>query len=339
MAAKSGRTILTSREFSWKNVLFKWETLLVLIFIGVNLMNANLSLNYLSIGGLFTATSSFLEKAFIVLPMVYILLLGEIDISVGSTVALSAVIMSVSFNEGVPMPGAIFICLLTGTICGFVNGIILTKFQELAPMIVTLSTMILYRGMGEIILGDQASGGLTAVPWFSNLYWGAIGPVPYMFVVFMVMAVLFGLLLHKTTFGRRVYAIGSNRLAAKYSGIAVQKIRLLLYTLTGFMSAVTAVFLAARMGSTRSNIAMGYELEAISMVVLGGVSSAGGKGNFPGAVIAVFIIGFLRYGLGLINVSSQLMLVIIGSLLIIAVMLPGFNCPKLLHSKRRPKIK
>jgi rhamnose transport system permease protein len=335
MATKSGRTIDASKEFSLKALFLKWETLLIVIFIGVNIMNASLSDNYLSLNGMFTATSSFLEKAFIVLPMVYVLILGEIDISVGSIVALSAVLMSVAFNNGVPMMGAIFICLLTGTVCGLINGIILSKFQELAPMIVTLSTMILYRGIAEIILGDQAAGGLTAVPWFSNLYWGAVGPVPYMFLVFIVFAVVFGLVLHKTTLGRRIYAIGSNRLSAKYSGIAVQRIRVLVYTLTGFMSAVTAIFLAARMGSTRSNIAMGYELEAISMVVLGGVSSAGGKGNFPGAIISIFIIGFLRYGLGLINVSAQLMLVIIGGLLIIAVMMPNLNISKLLNQSKK----
>ncbi|MFV0528750.1 MAG: ABC transporter permease [Lachnospiraceae bacterium] len=334
MATKSGRTIIAKKEFSWKKSLLTWEMMLVILFIAINIMNIFLSENYLSVNGLFTATSSFLEKAFIVLPMAYILLIGEIDISVGSTVALSAVLMAMSFNAGLPMGAAIVVCLLTGTVCGFINGLILTRFQELAPMIVTLGTMILYRGIAEALLGDQAAGGLTSVQWFSNLYWGKVGPVPIMFIVFVIFAIIFCFILHKTTFGRRVYAIGSNKVCAQYSGISVQKTRLLIYTVTGFMCAVTAIFLAARMGSTRSDIASGYEMEAISMVVLGGISTAGGKGRFPGALIAIFIFGFLRYGLGLINISSQVMLVIVGALLVLAVMLPNLRLNGLFKRKK-----
>lgn len=333
MAGKSGREISAVQQKTWKTTLLKWESILVFIFIIVNIMNVSISSNYLSLSGLFTATSSFLEKAFIVLPMCYILLLGEIDISVGSIVALSAVVMSMAFNAGVPMGLSMLIFLLVGTICGLINGIILTKFVELPPMIVTLATQIIYRGIAEILLGDQAAGGLTKVKWFSNLYWGSIGPVPYMFLIFVVCALGMGLLLHKTTFGKRIYAIGSNRLAAEYAGISVQRIRCLVYAMTGFFSAVTAIFLAARMGSTRSNIAEGYEMEAITMVVLGGISTAGGKGDFPGAIIAIFIIGFLRYGLGLINVPSQVIIVIIGSLLVFAVMIPNLDIKKIFKIK------
>ncbi len=334
MAGKSGRTIQATQPRSWKQILLSWESILILIFILVNIMNASISPKYLSATGLFTATSSFLEKAFIVLPMVYILILGEIDISVGSITALSAVFMAMAYNAGVPMGMAMIICLATGAVCGLINGVILTRFTELPPMIVTLSTQIIFRGIAEICLGDQASGGLTKVSWFSNLYWGFFGPIPYMFIVFVILAVLMGWLLHKTTFGRHVYAIGSNRVAAQYAGIAVQKVRCVVYTMTGTFAAITAIFLASRMGSTRSNIAEGYELEAISMVVLGGISTAGGKGRFPGAIIAIFIIGFLRYGLGLINVSSQVMLVIIGTLLVLAVMLPKIEFRKI-FSKRK----
>jgi rhamnose transport system permease protein len=152
-------------------------------------------------------------------------------------------------------------------------------------------------------------------------------------MAFIVLAVVFGVILHKTPFGRRVYAIGSNRVASRYSGVQVDKIRLIIYTVTGTMAAVTAIFLTSRMGSTRPNIAMAYELDAIAMVVLGGISTSGGKGRFVGAVVSIFIIGFLRYGLGLINVSSQIMLIIIGTLLIGAVMIPNLRLGRLF--KRR----
>ena len=325
MEAKK-RIISADQKFSWKKSLLQWEVFLLLIFIAVNIMNAAVSPYYLSVSGLFTATSSFLEKAFVALPMAYILVLGDIDISVGATVALSSVMMGVAYaNFGLPMGVCVIICLLTGTICGFVNGFILSKFPELAPMIVTLGTQILYRGIATMILEDQAATGLTSVTWFSNLYWGYLGPVPYMLIIFVICAIAFGIVLHKTTFGRRLYAIGSNSVASKYAGIHVQRIRLIVFTLTGLFASVTALFLTARMGSTRPNIAEGYELDAISMVVLGGFSTSGGKGRFIGAIISIFIIGFLRYGLGLINVPSQAMLIIIGALLICAVMIPNLK--------------
>lgn len=324
---KSKRVISAEQKFSLKKFFFQWEWFLVLLFIGINIMNSNLSPYYMNGDGLLNATSSFLEKAFLALPMAFVLILGEIDISVGSTVALSSVVMAVSYNNlGVPMGAAVIICLLTGTLCGFMNGFILTKYKELAPMIVTLGTQILYRGIATMILKDQASGNFPA--WFSDIYWGSIGSIPYMLIIFIILAVIFGVVLHKTTFGRRVFAIGSNRVTSRYSGIQVDRIRLIIYTVTGTMAAITAIFLTSRMGSTRPNIAMSYELDAIAMVVLGGISTSGGKGRFIGAVISIFIIGFLRYGLGLINVSSQVMLIIIGCLLIGAVMIPKLNFMK-----------
>jgi rhamnose transport system permease protein len=329
---KAKRIITIDQTFSWKKFFLQWEWLLVLLFIGINLMNTNLSPYYMNADGLLTATSSFLEKAFIALPMAFILVLGEIDISVASTVALSSVIMGVSYNAlGVPMGIAILICLATGTLCGFINGFILTKFKELSPMIVTLGTQILFRGIATMILKDQAAGNFPM--WFSEIYWGSVGSIPYMLIVFVVLAIIFGIVLHKTTFGRRVFAMGSNGIASRYTGIKVDKIRLLIYTLTGTMAAVTALFLTSRMGSTRPNIAMGYEMDAIAMVVLGGIPTSGGKGRFIGVIIAIFIVGLLRYGLGLINVSSQVMLIIIGALLISAVMIPNLKLKGLLKKK------
>ncbi|MPM60199.1 Autoinducer 2 import system permease protein LsrD [bioreactor metagenome] len=218
---------------------------------------------------------------------------------------------------------AVLIALLCGLLCGFVNGLILTKFTELAPMIVTLGTMTLYRGMAEIILGSQSTSGLHNCEWFYNLYYAKLGPVPYIFLAFAVLAVGFGFVLHRTTFGRRLYAIGANRVAARYAGVEVQRIRLISYSLIGLICGISAVFYGAWMGTIRSDIATGYELEAISMVVLGGISTAGGKGNFPGTVISIFTVGLLRYGLGLANVNTQTILMIIGGILILMVMLPN----------------
>lgn len=319
----NARNIIATRERNFKTIFFRWETLLVLMLIAVNVMNICISPNYLKVDTLFAAISNFLVKGFIAFPMAYILVLGEIDLSVGAVVALSATLLGICYNAGIPMGLCVLIALGVGLLCGTINGVIMVSFPELAPMIVTLGTQTLYRGICQIILGNDSTSGLHNSTWFYNIYYGKIGPIPTIFIVFGVLALIFGLVLHKTIFGRYLYAIGANRTAAKYSCIPVNKIRLFCYALVGLVSALSGIYYASWTGSIRSDIGAGYELEAVSMVVLGGISTAGGKGNFPGTVISIFTIGLLRYGLGLINVNSQTILLIIGVILILVVMLPN----------------
>ncbi|MDR1470089.1 MAG: ABC transporter permease, partial [Spirochaetaceae bacterium] len=292
--------------------------LLVVIFILVNVLNAALSPWYLSANTFLSAPMNFLDKAFIVLPMMLVIILGNIDISVGSIVALTSVLMAVIYNAGIPMQIALVAALVIGTALGGVNSLLLIKFRELPAMIVTLSTMTIYRGAAYVILENRASGGFPT--WYSFLAWGYVGPIPFIFIVFVVAAVIFGLLLHRTSFGRNIYGMGSNLLACRYSGVRTDRILLIVGLLTGLMSAVCAIFLTSRMGSTRPNVAMNYELDVIAMVVLGGVSTSGGTGRIAGPLLAIFIIGFLNYGLGLINVSAQLILIILGLLLVLSVL-------------------
>ncbi|MFJ9464422.1 ABC transporter permease [Viridibacillus arvi] len=315
------RKLEAHKPFSTKQFFLQWEWLLVLILIGVMALNTLLSPYFLNVTSLRDATMIFLDKSFIVFPMAFIMIMREIDISVGSTVALSSVVMATAYNVlGMPMEVAVIICLLVGALCGLLNGLLITKFPELSAVIVTLATMILYRGIAYIILEDQASGNFPE--WFGFFGWGYIFGVPFILIVFVIIAVLFGLLLHKTSFGRRVFAIGHNDVASKFSGVNVNRTKLIVYTLAGVMAALTAVFLASRMGSTRPNIANGYELDVIAMAALGGISTAGGKGRLIGTVIAIFIIGYLQYGLGLINIPSQTLMIIIGALLLFAVIVP-----------------
>ncbi|NLZ71893.1 MAG: ABC transporter permease [Clostridiaceae bacterium] len=334
---KSGRTIDAVRDKSFKSLFFRWETLLILLFLAVNIMNISISANYLNANNLLTAISTFLVKGFIAFPMAFILVLGEIDISVGSIVALSATVLGYSYNKGVPMPLAILLGVLTGLLCGMFNGLILTKFTELAPMIVTLATQTLYRGMAEMILKDQSASKLHSSEFFYNIYYGKLFGIPYILIVFFVLAIIFGVVLHKTIYGRYLYAIGLNRDVAYYSGVPVQKVRFIAYSLMGLICGVAAVYYASWMGTVRSDIAIGYELEAVSMVVLGGISAAGGKGNFPGTVIAIFTVGLLKYGLGVVNVNSQTILMILGIILIVVVMSPNLKFGRLSPLKREHK--
>lgn len=312
------RTIATVRAFNWREFFMQWEWILVGVLLLVIVVNSIISPFFLTFDTFIRTPTTFLDKGFIVFPMMMVIILGKIDISVGSTVALSAVIMAVGYNAGLPMPVAIMLCLLVGAVGGAINGFLLVAFKELSFVIVTLSTMIIYRGIAYIILGDQAAGGLPS--WYSELGWGDVAGVPIMLIVFIVVAVIFGLLLHRTSFGRTVFGMGFNAEASRYSAVDVDRVTLIVFTLNGLMAAVTALFLTSRMGSTRPNVAVGYELEVIAMVVLGGVSTSGGIGRIGGPILAVFIIGFLSYGMGLANIQAPVVLVVIGSLLILAVL-------------------
>ncbi len=313
------RTLRMEKSWSWKRFFLRWEWLLVLIFLAVNVVNSTLSPYYLTLDTFINTPMTFLDKAFIVLPMTMVIILGNIDISVGSTVALSAVVMAVAYNAGLAMPLAVILCLVVATLCGLVNGLLMTRFRELSSVIVTLITMIIYRGIAYIILENQASGKFPS--WYSALGWGSVAGIPVMVIAFVVCAVVFGLLLHKTSFGRRIYAMGSNMTASRYSGVKTSQVIIIVSVLAGLMAGFTALFLTSRMGSTRPNVAQGYELEVIAMVVLGGVSTSGGKGTIGGPLLAILIIGFLNYGLGLVNIQAEDLLIVVGLLLIISVLI------------------
>ncbi len=339
MATKSGRTISHIKKPSFGKFLLRWEVMLFFIFIAVNLVNIRLAPDkYLNMTNLFRGLREHLVSGLMVFPMAYVLMLGDIDLSVGGNVCLSATMLGIVYNMTGCIWAGILAGIATGTLCGFLNGLILTKFNELAPMIVTLATNILFRGLSERILGDGDTKGMQTVDWFKKLYFGKIGPVFYLFIVFCVLAVIFGLVMHKTVFGRQMAAVGENRKAARYAGIHVERIRLIVFTLTGFMCGIAAMFYSAKTGSIKSNIAEGYELDAICVCVLGGISTAGGKGTLPGALIAFFTIALLKYGLGLVNIKGQIINVIIGALLVIVVMIPTIqDAIRTYKSRRLPK--
>jgi len=297
----------------------RWEFMLMLLFVGVVVMNINLSPNFLVAHSLFTNINAFLVRSLVAFTMAYCLLLGEIDLSVGSIVVLAATILGVVFNATGSIVLGIIAALAVGVLCGATNGFLLTRFKELPAMIITLGTMILFRGLAERVLGDGSTGGMREVAWFTQLYDGRIGPVPYFFIFFCIIAIIFWFVMHRTSFGRYMHAIGSNRQATEYAGINVSKVRFIVFSLSGLMCGVSAVFFTSWMGTVRSNVGEGYEIEAIAMCVLGGMSTSGGKGTMQGVLIAVFTIGLLRFGLGLINVNPQTVRIIIGALLILVV--------------------
>jgi len=321
MAGKSGRSINNVPESPIKKLILGWEGILILVFIGVNIFCKWFS-EYYNMFNLLRQMPVYLAEVFLMLVMAFILVMGEIDISVGSTVCLSATMACIVSNAGAPFPVVILATLAVGTCCGLVNATILTRFPELPPMIVTLATQIIFRGTAEIVLGSGGSVALANTANFKAMN-GKIGTVPYILFLVVILAVVAGIILGKSTFGRKVYAIGTNRLAARYSGVAVEKIRFIIYTVMGSAAGLCALFMVATSYGANTTTGTGFEMDAIAMAVFGGISSTGGKGNMIGGIISAFIIVCLRIGLGQRNVNGQVILLIIGVLLIAAVALPN----------------
>ena len=322
MAGKSGRTINNVPASPLKKIIFSWEGILILVLVGVNIFCKWFS-EYYNTFNLLRQMPIYLAEVFLMLPMAFILVLGEIDISVGSITCLAATMACIVCNTGAPFVLVVATALLVGTLCGAFNALILTRFTELPPMIVTLSTQIIFRGIAEIVLGSGGSISASNTAGFKAISGKVAGKVPYILFLVLLLAIAFAIVLGKSTFGRRVYAIGTNRLTAYYSGIHVQKIRFIIYTVMGTMAGLCYIFLVASSYGANTTTGKGFEMDAIAMAVFGGISSTGGKGNMAGGIISAFIIVCLRVGLGQRNVHAQVILLILGALLIAAVALPN----------------
>jgi rhamnose transport system permease protein len=313
-------TILDRETPRLKTMLGSWESLLAMLFIVVFAANSIALPHFLDLYNLLDGTQNFSEKALIALPMALLIICREIDISVAGTLALSSVAMGLAKGAGFPAEALPLVALATGTACGFLNGVLVTRFA-LPSIVVTIGTVSLFRGLASVVLGDKAFTGYPQLmaDWGQGYFFGI---VPREFVVLLVCAALFAVLLHTTSWGRRIYAIGNNPEAARFSGIAVDRYRLALFMLTGAMAGLAAFLLTGRIGSTRPNIATGWELEVITMVILGGVSIAGGAGTIAGVMLAVLTMGTVTYGLSLANIPGIYMTIVVGVLLLATIALP-----------------
>jgi len=312
-------TILDREKPALRHLVTRWESLLALLLLAVFVAGGVTLPHFLDPYNLLDGTANFSEKALIALPMALLIICREIDISVAGTLALSSVAMGMAHHAGAPAEALLFVALGTGLACGWLNGFLVTHFM-LPSIVVTIGTIALYRGLASVALGDQA---FTNYPqlmadWGQGTFFGI---VPRAFVILLGFALLFALVLHATTVGRRIYAIGNNPAAARFSGVAVDRYRVGLFMLTGAMAGLAAFLLTGRIGSTRPNIATGWELEIITMVILGGVSIAGGAGTIGGVLLAVLTMGAVTYGLALANVPGIYMTIVVGVLLLSTIAL------------------
>ncbi|WP_454747103.1 ABC transporter permease [Ciceribacter selenitireducens] len=326
MSTATSETTTTRRQIPdrlgtpFKRLLASWEVLLFGVAVVIFIANSLASPYFLDAWNLSDATFNFTEKAMIAFAMALLIIAGEIDLSVAAIIALASTAMGYAAQMGIGAPGLVAIGIGTGLACGAFNGILVAGLK-LPSIVVTIGTMSLFRGISYIVLGDQAYGKYPAdFAFFGQGY--VFWVFSFEFVLFLVMAGLFAVLLHATNFGRQVYVIGNNPLAARFSGIPVERVKFILFLLTGLMSGIAAVCLTSRLGSTRPSIAQGWELEVVTMVVLGGVSILGGAGTIAGVVIAAFVMGLVTFGLGLLNVPGIVMSIFIGLLLIVTIALP-----------------
>lgn len=303
-----------------KRALASWEFLLLLVGVAIFYLNTQASPYFLDPWNLSDATFNFTEKALIAFAMALVIVSGEIDLSVASIIALVSTSLGFAVQLGFDTPALIAIGLLVGALCGAFNGFLVAGLG-LPSIVVTIGTLSLFRGVAYIVLGDQAYSGYPAsFAYFGQGYvWWVI---TFEMVLFAAVAVVFYVLLHKTSFGRSIYAIGNNPTAAVFSGIRVARVKFLLFALTGIMSALAAICLTSRLGSTRPSIAVGWELEIVTMVVLGGVNILGGAGTILGVFIAAIVMGIVTFGLGLLNVPGIVMSIFVGLLLIGVIALP-----------------
>ena len=304
----------------WLRMVASWEFLLLGVGVAIFFLNAQASPYFLDAWNLSDATFNFTEKAMIAFAMALVIITGEIDLSVASIIALVSTCMGFAVQQGADTPTLVLIAIVVGAGCGAFNGL-LVAVMGLPSIVVTIGTLSLFRGIAYIVLGDKAySGYPESFAFFGQGYvWWVI---TFEMVLFTVFALVFYVLLHRTSFGRSALAIGNNPTAALFSGIRVARVKFILFVLTGVMAAVAAVCLTSRLGSTRPSIAVGWELEIVTMVVLGGVNILGGSGTIPGVVIAAIVMGMVTFGLGLLNVPGIVMSIFVGLLLITVIALP-----------------
>jgi rhamnose transport system permease protein len=302
-------------------VLKRWESVLGLVLVAEFVLFASISPYFLSIDTLSDATFNFTERAIVALPLALLIIAGEIDISVAAIIALASVAMGLAAEQGVGTGGIAAIGLGTGLAAGCVNGALVT-LGRVPSIVATIGTMTLFRGVAYAVLGDRVLKNYPeSFALFGQGY--AFGPVSIELALFTVLAVAFGLFLHRTRWGRAIYAIGANPVASEFARIRVDRYRFVLFAVTGAASGLAAVLLTSRLGSTRPSIAQGWELEIISMVILGGVSVWGGKGSILGVVLAALVFGLVTFGLGLMNIPGIVMSIFTGTLLILVVALPA----------------
>jgi rhamnose transport system permease protein len=308
---------MVERALKWR-----WELFLAVVLVAVFFVNISLSEFYLSERNFVNMFQLSIEKLIVVVVMTFVIVNGEIDLSVASLMAFSACVLAALHEAGgVPFELAVVIALLAATLAGAIQGAFVA-FMGLPSLVVTLAGLIGWRGAGRILVEDRSIGDFPE--WFENLGQEPVfGRVSFAIVFFAVFIVVAGIVLHRTAFGRSVFVIGNSASVARYSGLNVARDKMALLTASGFFAGLAGVLFAARLGSIRGDLATGFELDIITIVLLGGVSIFGGSGTMVGVALSILVVLNIRNGLGLANIDQNTQTGVIGVLLILAVLVPN----------------
>ena len=289
---------------------------LIILIVFVSVLNPA----FLQVNNLLNLMRQLIINGFIALGMTFVILTGGIDLSVGSTLALTSAIFAGLLQGGMPTILAILIALGLGLILGLVNGILITK-GKLAPFIVTLATMTIFRGLTLVYMDGRPIAGPKDDFAFQFLGKGQFFGIPFQVILFIIAYLILWILLTKTSYGRKIYAVGGNEKASFISGIKIDKVKILVYVISALMAVLSGLILTSRLNSAQPTAGSAYEMDAIAAVVLGGVSMTGGSGSLTGTLIGILILGVLNNGLNLLGVSSFYQQIVKGVVILIAVLI------------------
>jgi rhamnose transport system permease protein len=318
-------TTIRQAEDSNKANLLRQEIILFIMLVAAMVVLTIGSDKFLTVDNLLNQGRLLTEIALVALPMTFIIITGGIDLSVGSIMGLCAILLGYMWDPRGSvqwsLEASVVFALLVGTLCGAVNGFIIVRIG-VPPLITTLATLALYRGLAEGI--SEARSVRNYPEYFYELGQGEVLGVPTQLWVVLVFVIITAIVLARTVFGRSLYAIGNNELGARFSGIPVGLYKIIIYAFSGFMSALAAWVFVSRVTTTRSDMGTGLELDAIAAVVLGGTSIFGGSGTIIGTVIGFVLIQLLKNGLALAGVTTDGTIVVIGTVLILAILINNY---------------
>ncbi|MEB3052863.1 ABC transporter permease [Bacillus pseudomycoides] len=316
----------------------RWEGVLIVLLIIEFILFGLLNSDFLNISNLLFSMNDFVFITIAAIPMTFVIITGGIDVSVGSIMGLTSILIGVLWMNGIPVILAVIIALFISCLAGCINGVII-KTTEVEPLVVTLGTMFLYSGIALVISGGSNASGYEGISGLSDSYVqlanGSFIGIPNLVWLLFVLTVLFTLLLHRTRYGRYVLLTGANEKAAQYSGIKTKKVVILAYILSGLGGGLGGAFLTAYFGSARADIGSETILPVITAVVLGGTLITGGKGSILGTVLASIFIGMMQYGLQMTGLTNEQSNVVIGIILILSVIIRHFKLQQLTMWKRR----
>lgn len=297
---------------------YTWELLLGVILLGTIVFNISKSSGYLGVDNFVNLFQLHIEVAIVVVAMTFVIISGEIDLSVASVMAWSASVLAILHEHGVPLLLAALAALIAAAIAGLIHGWCVARLG-LPSLVVTLAGLIGWRGAARILVEDRSIGGYP--DWFERVGQDSIlGPLPLALLIFFAMVAIAAVILHRSAVGRVLYVIGDNAEVARYSGIDVSRTRLVLFMMSSTVAGLAGILFAARLGTVRGDMANGFELEIITIVLLGGVSIFGGSGRMSGVFLAVLIVLNLRNGFGLASVGGNTQTGVIGAILICSVL-------------------